>query len=147
MSLYGSLLHCVTLNDCIVYNPSLKGMTIYDYVWLCVRGREKEKERDRAILKTFSSFCKLFQTIMIFQKFKLFYMIQMFLNFSYFSTNLGFVYLCLPLLTFLYLSLPLFDWRIYAQISCLFTICQPFQVRFWWHGKQSLTLVYSIDKI
>ena len=30
-------------------------------------------------------------------------MIQMFLNFSYFSTNLDFVYLCLPLLTFVYL--------------------------------------------
>ena len=30
-------------------------------------------------------------------------MIQMFLNFSYFSTNLNFVYLCLPLLTFVYL--------------------------------------------
>ena len=33
----------------------------------------------------------------------------MFLNFSYFSTNLNFAYLCLPL----------FSWRIYAQILCL----------------------------
>ena len=31
-------------------------------------------------------------------------MIQMFLNFSYFSTNLDFVYLCLPLLTFVQLT-------------------------------------------
>ena len=30
-------------------------------------------------------------------------MIQMFLNFSYFSTNLDFVYLCFPLFTFVYL--------------------------------------------
>ena len=44
----------------------------------------------------------------------------MFLNFSYSSTNLDFVHLCLPLFTFVYLCLPLFNWRIYAQILCLF---------------------------
>ena len=41
---------------------------------------------------------------------------------SYFSTNLDFVYLCLPSFTFVYLCLPLFKWRIYAQIFCLFLV-------------------------
>ena len=36
MSLYDSVLHCMTLNDCIVYNPSLRCMTVDCFaVWLC----------------------------------------------------------------------------------------------------------------
>ena len=75
-------------------------ITIYDYVWLCVRGREKEKERDRAILKTFSSFCKLFQTIKL---------VQTIQTFSHESNVLKLLILfnnprlCLPLFTIVYL--------------------------------------------
>ena len=46
----------------------------------------------------------------------------MFSNFSYILTNLNFVYLCLPL----------FKWRIYAQILCLFYhTCTPNCTPFW----------------
>ena len=87
---------------------------MYAYVWLCMTMHdfawegERERERERANFKTFSSFCKPFQNIKIFKQFNLFYMIQTFLNFSCFSTNLDFIYLCLPLFTFVYLCLPLF---------------------------------------
>ena len=63
---------------------------------------ERERERERAILKTFSYFFTLFQTIEICKQSKLFHMIQMFSNYSYFSTNLNFVYLCLSLFPFAY---------------------------------------------
>ena len=47
-------------------------------------------------------------------------MVQMF-NFSYFSTNLDFVYLCLPfspLLTFAYLCSPLFTFVVWFCMAC-----------------------------
>ena len=92
-------------------------MTIYDYAWLCLTMYEyvwlSMRERKRASLKTFSFFSIFLKLLEIFKQFKFCPMIQMFSNCSYSSTNLDFVYLCLPL----------FNWRIYAQILCLFLKC------------------------
>ena len=89
---------------------------MYDYATLCMTLYERERERERAILKLFHSF----KLLKVFKQFKLFHMIQMFLNSWFFSSNLDFAYICLPFHTFVYLCLPLFNWRIYAQILCLF---------------------------
>ena len=51
-------------------------LTMYDHLWLCM---------------------KMFDYV---RQFKLFHLIQMFSHISYFSTNLHFVCLCLPLFTF-----------------------------------------------
>ena len=79
-------------------------MNIYDYV----------RERN---ISYFPIFFKLLKFVI---QFKLFYMIQMFSNYSYISTNLDFVNFCSLLFTFVYLCLPSFKWRICAQILCLF---------------------------
>ena len=65
---------------------------MYDYVWLCMTLRDRE--RARAIYQLFHTFANIFKLSTFFKQFKLFHMIQMLSNFSYFSTNLDFVYLC-----------------------------------------------------
>ena len=109
-------------------------MTMYDYLWLYKtsyyyvqlwKRKFGEKEIVRAISNTLINFCKLYQTI------KNFHMFQMFSNFSYFLTNLYYVYLCLPLLTFVYLWLPLFNRRMYAQILCLLVLVSILYIKFY----------------
>ena len=61
---------------------------MYDYVWLCMRGRERGSK---------SNFTNFFILLQFFKQFKLFYMIKMFLKFSYKPWH------CLPLFTSVYL--------------------------------------------
>ena len=76
-------------------------------------------------------------------------MIQM-LNFSYLSTNLDFVYLCLPFspfLTFVYLCLPLF---IFIQLTHLCTnFLNSFQIlnlfKFFKHNKRILDITKLLN--
>ena len=89
-------------------------VSMYDYLWLWITMYMCEREREN----NFKSFCNLFQGIENFDQFKLF---QMFLIFSYFSTNLNFVYLCFPLL----------NWRIYTQILCLLYLYVMFHHYTW----------------
>ena len=131
-------------------------MTMYNYVWLCMTMYNhfwlymtmfdymREKEREKKRLKRNDLFANFFTLSNFFKQFKLFYMIQIFSNFSYFSTNLDFVHLCILLFTFTYLCsllftfvhlcltffhlyLPLFKWCIYAQILCLFSYQKRFR--------------------
>ena len=82
-----------THQDLSMYVYAWLYMTIHDYVWLCMaihnyiweREIVREKERESR------------------SNFKNFHMIEMLSNLSYFSTNLDFVYLCFPLITFVYL--------------------------------------------
>ena len=68
--------------------------------------RETEREREQEqFKKLFLPFANFFKILKFFKQFKLFYTIQIFLNFSYFSTNLDFF---LPLFIFIYLCVPLF---------------------------------------
>ena len=88
------------------------------------------------------------ERVNISEKFKLFHMIQIFSNISYFSTNLNFVYLCLPF----------FKWRVYAQILCLFhcyvATCAFFascvdliKTFFWWPKKSIAQKGYFLARI
>ena len=64
-------------------------MPMYDYVWVCI-----------------TMYDHLWLRITMFdyvRQFKLFHLIQMFSHFSYFSTNLDFVFLCLHLFISVYL--------------------------------------------
>ena len=98
MTMFDHVWLCMTMFDYVWLC-----FTMNEYVWFCIRGRQKERERARAILKLFHPFANFFKLLKIFKQFRLFHMIQMFLNFWYFSSNLDFVYLHLPLLTFVYL--------------------------------------------
>ena len=101
--MYGYLWLCLTMYNYIwlcltMFDYVCPCITMYDFVWEAERKREREQEQ---FYKLFSSFCKNFQKI------KLFRTIQMFWNLSYFSINLNFVYLCLPLFTLVHLCFPL----------------------------------------
>ena len=89
-------------------------MTMFDYVWVSMTKYKREKESN------FKNFFILFPS---------------FWNYKKISNNLNFFHdsnvfklfilfnkpgLCLPLFTFVYLCLPFLNWRIYAQILCLF---------------------------
>ena len=98
-TMYDYIWICMTMHEHVMtfHDYVWLSLTMYEYVWLSMR------ERKRAILKTFSYFFHLFETIKIFQTIQIFPMIQMFSNFPYSLTNLDFVYFCLPLVTFVYL--------------------------------------------
>ena len=80
-------------------------MTMYANVWLCMTIHDHIWE---LFQKLFHTFAKFFKLLKVSEQFKIFHMIQMFLNFSYFFTILDFIYLCLPLITLVYLWFPLF---------------------------------------
>ena len=87
MTMYGYVWQCMTMYDYLwLY------MTIYDYVWLSMR------ETMRAILKTFSYFFRLFETIKIFQTIEIFFSwfkcFQTFHTLQQTLTLFTFVYLC-----------------------------------------------------
>ena len=126
--MYENIWQCMTM-----YKYEWLCMTMYKYEWLCMT--MYEKERERAIFKSFFillQFIKNFQTIY---------------TFSYDSNVLKvFILLnkpqhCLPLFTFVYLCLPLFNWRIYAQILCLifFQLCTIQFIVSNWEGLNNLS--------
>ena len=87
MTFYNFLCLCMTMYDYLWLC-----MTMYDYLWLCM---------------TMYDYVWLFMTLFDYiRQFKLFHLIQIFSHFSYFSTNVNFVYLCFPLL----------KWRVYALV-------------------------------
>lgn len=114
-SMYNPVWLCLTMYDyarlCMaIYDYAWQCRTIYDSVWLCLTMYDFVWEEERKRKREQEQFYKLFHPFAkIFKQFILFHMIQMFLKFSHFWTNLDIVYLCLPL----------FNWRIYAQILCL----------------------------
>ena len=122
MTMYDYVWVCMTMLD---YEWLF--MTMFDYVWLCMIMctyvwlcmRKKKK----AILKTFSYFFHLFETIKFFQTIYIFFhdsnVFNVFILFNKPWLCLPLFNLCLPLFTFVHLCLPLINWRIYAQILCL----------------------------
>ena len=102
MPMYDYLWLCMTMFDYIY---------VWHYMTVCLWGFVCVWVREREEFQPFSYFYNLFRLI---------HMIQMFSNFSYFSTGVDFVYLCLLLFASVHFCLPLFKWRIHAQILCLF---------------------------
>ena len=95
--------------------------TMYDYVWLWKR---KFGERDKkSIFKNINLLLLFFQAIKNFQP-NLNFSHDSNVPFIYFNKPrlFTFAYLCLPLCNFVCLCLPLFIWRIYAQILCLLIV-------------------------
>ena len=109
MIMYYHVWQCMSMYDCvfIMHYYVLLNMTLFDYVWLCMTLYERKRERDRGSKSNFTNFFILLQK---------------------FANNLNFFiwFKCFEqtstLFTFVYLCLPLFNWRIYAQILCLFLL-------------------------
>ena len=126
MTMYDYLWLCMTLY-LTIYDYVWLCITIYDYVWLYMTmynfEGERKRKRERAILTTFSSFCKCFQTMKLFSdnshSFPWFKCFKAFHTFQQTLPLFTFVYVCLPLFTFVNLCLPVFNWRIYACF-CIF---------------------------